>query len=312
MTATSTAWTTDDIPSLDGRVAIVTGSNTGLGLETAAELALAGATVVLACRNPAKAAEAKAEIDERHPRGTVETLTLDLGDLDAVRTAAAETVERFPHVDLLINNAGVMMPPKSTTADGFELQFGTNHLGHFAYTGLILDTLTSTPGARVVNVSSIAHRTGEMHWDDLQWERSSYKRMPSYAQSKLANLLFTFELDRRLREAQIDTVALAAHPGVSSTDLVRNLPGAGLPGLKQIYSVATGLLFQSAAAGALPSLRAATDPDAAGSTYYGPDGRDERQGDPVLVMPMPQAVREDDWVRLWSISEELTGVTFPV
>lgn len=304
------AWTTEDIPSQEGRLAVVTGANTGIGLETAIALADAGATVVLACRNRAKAAVAADGIRARSSGGSIEVLELDLGSLDAVRTAAAETRQRFPTIDLLINNAGVMMPPKSQTADGFELQFGTNHLGHFAFTGLVLPALTATSGSRIVTVSSIAHRTGEIRWDDLQWEQG-YTRIASYAQSKLANLLFAFDLDRRLTEAGVDTISLAAHPGVSSTELTRNLPAAGVPGIKQLYTLASKVLFQSSAAGALPQLRAATDPDAAGSTYYGPDGRDERSGSPVLVAPMPQATDEADQARLWEISEDLTGVTYP-
>ncbi len=304
-------WTTADIPDQRGRVAIVTGSNTGLGFETAAELARAGATVVLACRTPSKADEARRRIEARTGDATVETLALDLGDLSAIRDAAAETVERWPRIDVLINNAGVMIPPKSTTVDGFELQFGTNHLGHFAYTGQVLGALTATPGSRIVTVSSLAHRDGRMHWDDLQWERS-YNRMAAYGQSKLANLLFTFELDRRLRTAGVETVALAAHPGVSATELARHLPLASLPGIKTVASALLSATLNSAADGALPSLRAATDPDATGSLYYGSSGYKELRGAPEVVMPAPHAVREADWERLWSVSEELTGVTFPV
>ncbi len=304
-------WTTADIPSQDGRVAIVTGSNTGLGFETAAELAIAGATVVLACRDKTKAAIAADSIRSRTKNGAVEVLAIDLGDLSSVRDAAAETLERWPRIDLLIDNAGVMIPPKSTTADGFELQFGTNHLGHFAYTGLVLEALTSTPGSRVVVVSSIAHRDGQMHWDDLQWERS-YNRMAAYSQSKLANLLFMFELDRRLRLAELPTIALAAHPGVSSTELSRHIPGANLPGVKQLVGGLLSVTLNSAADGALPSLRAATDPDAMGGAYYGPNGFREMRGDPVLVMPAGRALREPDWARLWGISEELTGVDYGI
>lgn len=304
-------WTAADIPDQAGRVAIVTGSNTGLGFETAAELARAGATVVLACRTPSKAEDAKRAIQRRTHNGAVEVLALDLGDLRAIRAAADESLERWPTIDLLINNAGVMIPPESRTADGFELQFGTNHLGHFAYTGLVLGALRDTPGSRIVNVSSIAHRDGRMRWDDLQWERS-YNRMAAYGQSKLANLLFTFELDRRLRTAGAETVALAAHPGVSATELGRYIPGLSFPGIKQVVGAALGAVLNTAAEGALPSLRAATDPDAVGSLYYGPTGYREMSGDPEVVMPSPHAVREEDWERLWAISEELTGVAPPV
>ena len=305
------AWTTDDIPAQDGRTAIVTGANTGLGLETAAELAAAGATVVLACRNRSKAEDARGLIEARGARGPVEVLSLDLGDLAAIADAAAETRERFPSVDLLINNAGVMIPPRTTTADGFELQFGTNHLGHFAYTGQVLETLLRTPGSRVVTVSSLAHQQGRMRWDDLDWKRS-YDRMAAYSQSKLANLLFTFELDRRLTAAGAGTVALAAHPGLSSTDLARYIPGASLPGLRQLAGAVVGMIFNSAADGALATLRAATDPDATGSQFYGPSGVREVRGHPVLVMPRSHAVDPDDMARLWTISEERTGVAYPL
>lgn len=305
------AWTTADIPDQSGRTAIVTGSNTGLGFETAAELAGAGARVVLACRTPSKAEAAVAEIARRHPGAQVEVLALDLGDLSAIESAAAETRDRFDRVDLLINNAGVMIPPRSTTADGFELQFGTNHLGHFAYTGRILDLLLDTEDSRIVNVSSIAHQSGRMRWDDLQWTRS-YSRFAAYGQSKLANLLFTFELQRRLAAADRHTECLAAHPGVSATELGRHVPGATLPGIKQVVGTVLSFTTQSAAGGALPSLRAATDPDATGGQYYGPDGMREMRGDPQLVLPAKHAVREDDWAKLWQISEELTGVSFPI
>lgn len=315
MSTTSSAWTTADIPSQAGRTAIVTGSNTGLGMETAAELALAGATVVLASRTPAKLDAAKAEIDSRLARqsgaGSVETLVIDLGDLASVRDAAAETVERFPAIDLLINNAGIMMPPRSNTADGFEIQLGTNHLGHYAYTGQILGAITGVAGSRIVNVSSITHKAGRMRWDDLMWDQT-YSRQDSYGQSKLANLLFTFELDRRLTAAGVPTVSLASHPGVSATELTRNLPGARVPGMVKVYGLAAAVIFQSAAAGAWPSLRAATDPDAAGSQYWGPVGMREFRGRPVLVMPSKAAANVDDQARLWTVSEELTGVVYPV
>ena len=304
------AWTTADIPPQRGRTAIVTGANTGLGFETAAALAGAGATVVLACRDTAKADDARALIDAQGGPGRVEVLALDLGDLSAIADAATETRARFPSVDLLVNNAGVMIPPRTTTTDGFELQLGTNHLGHFAYTGQVLETLLATPGSRIVTVSSLAHQQGRMHWDDLDWERS-YDRMAAYSQSKLANLLFTFELDRRLTAAGAGTVALAAHPGLSSTDLARYLPGATVPGLRQLAGAIVGMVFNSAADGALATLRAATDPEAAGSQFYGPSGPREVRGRPVLVMPRAHAVDAADMARLWTISEERTGVRYP-
>jgi NAD(P)-dependent dehydrogenase (short-subunit alcohol dehydrogenase family) len=309
------SWGIDDIADQSGRTAVVTGSNTGLGFETARALALKGARVVLACRDLQKAQAAQRQIlDEAAAAGgagAVDVLGLDLTDLGAIRAAAAETVERYHRVDLLINNAGVMMPPYRQTADGFELQLGTNHLGHFAYTGLVLERAVATPGARVVTVSSIAHRAGRMRWDDLQWT-TRYNRVQAYGQSKLANLLFTFALDRRLRAAGVDTIALAAHPGVSTTELGRYIPGLSTRFARRLGDVAFGFASQPPALGALPTLRAAVDPDAFGGAYYGPGGIREMKGPPVLVQPSGRALQQDDQERLWAVSEELTGVTFPV
>src|SRR6478736_4528387 len=248
-----TKWTTADIPDQSRRTAVVTGANTGLGLETAKALAAKGAHVVLAVRNLDKGEAAVEWISRSVPQADLELQRLDLGSLASVREAAAEIKAKHDTIDLLINNAGVMYPPKETTEDGFELQFGTNHLGHFALTGLMLDRLLPVAGSRVVTVSSIGHRiNAAVHFDDLQWERS-YSRVGAYGQSKLANLLFTYELQRRL--TGLRTTALAAHPGGSDTELMRHLP--------RVLQVAVPLLrplFQDAAAGALPTLRAATDP----------------------------------------------------
>lgn len=304
-------WTTADIPSQDGRTAIVTGSNTGLGLETAAALAGNGARVVLACRNLDKASAARDEILGRGATGEVELLGLDLSDLHQIADAGAEALDRFDQIDLLINNAGVMIPPLERTAQGFELQFGTNHLGHFAFTGHLIERIVKASESRVVTVSSIAHRAGTIRWDDLNWSRR-YNRVRAYGQSKLANLLFTFELERRLRAADAPTVALAAHPGTSTTELVRHVPGANLPGVSKVVSLGTKVIGQPAAMGALPSLRAATDPDATGGQYYGPDGFQEMSGHPVLVEPRRFATRPEHWTRLWDASVELTGVEYPI
>jgi NAD(P)-dependent dehydrogenase (short-subunit alcohol dehydrogenase family) len=297
----SEQWTERDIPDQKGRVAIVTGANTGLGFETARALAAHGATVVLAVRDVEKGEKAAARI-----AGDVKVQALDLTSLESVRDASAELHAKHASIDLLINNAGVMIPPKQTTRDGFELQFGTNHLGHFALTGLLLDLLLPVPGSRVVTVSSIAHRTGAaIHFDDLQWDRS-YDRGAAYAQSKLANLLFTYELQRRLAP-QGTTVSVAAHPGIASTELIRDVPAA----VRVIAPVIAPLLTQSAAAGALPSLRAATDPAVLGGQYYGPGGRGERRGNPRVVASSPQSYDRALQQRLWSVSEDLTGVKFP-
>jgi NAD(P)-dependent dehydrogenase (short-subunit alcohol dehydrogenase family) len=301
-------WTTADIPDQTGRVAVITGANTGLGYETALALAEHGAHVVLAVRNVDKGKDAAARITAASPRADVALQELDLTSLDSVRAAAEQLRADHDRIDLLINNAGVMYTPKSNTKDGFELQFGTNHLGHFALTGLLLDRLLPVAGSRVVTVSSIGHRIfgADIHFDDLQWERR-YNRVGAYGQSKLSNLLFTYELQRRLAP-QHTTIAAAAHPGGSNTELTRHLPGWLMP----IYSAVEPLVAQDAAAGALPQLRAATDPGVLGGQYFGPDGFAETQGHPKVVASSAKSHDVDRQRRLWTISEELTGVTFPV
>ncbi|MEV6079389.1 SDR family NAD(P)-dependent oxidoreductase [Streptomyces sp. NPDC052069] len=293
-------WTEKHIPDQHGRVAIVTGANTGLGFETARMLAARGATVVLAVRDVEKGKQAAARM-----AGDVTVQALDLTSLDSIRSAAADLRTAHPRIDLLINNAGVMYTPKQTTVDGFELQFGTNHLGHFALTGLLLDRLLPVPGSRVVTVSSIGHRIrAAIHFDDLQWERS-YGRAAAYGQAKLANLMFTYELQRRLAPHGT-TVAVAAHPGVSNTELTRYTPAA----LRVPLTWLAPLLTQKAEMGALPTLRAATDPAVTGGQYYGPGGRREMRGYPKLVTSSPDSHDRAAQQRLWTVSEELTGVAF--
>jgi NAD(P)-dependent dehydrogenase (short-subunit alcohol dehydrogenase family) len=309
-------WSGADIPDQRGRVVVVTGANTGIGYETAAALAFSGAHVVLAVRNLAKGNAALARIVAAKPEVDVTLQELDLSSLHSVRAAAAALRAAYPRIDLLINNAGVMWTPKQVTKDNFELQFGTNHLGHFALTGLLLDHLLPVRGSRVVTVSSLGHRLrAAIHFDDLQWERS-YNRVAAYGQAKLANLLFTYELQRRLAaqakgakaQAKGATIAVAAHPGGSNTELTRNLPAVFAP----VKAVFGPLLFQSPEMGALPTLRAATDPAVRGGQYYGPDGFAEQRGHPKLVQSSAQSHDEDLQRRLWSVSEELTGVSFPV
>ncbi|KDN20421.1 SDR family NAD(P)-dependent oxidoreductase [Amycolatopsis rifamycinica] len=295
-------WTEQQIPRQDGRVAVITGANTGLGFETARRLAERGATVVLAVRDTGKGRLAAARID-----GDVSVRELDLTSLESIRAAAAALRAAHPRIDLLINNAGVMYTPKQTTRDGFELQFGTNHLGHFALTGLLLDRLLPVPGSRVVTVSSTGHRiNAAIHFDDLQWERS-YSRIAAYGQSKLANLMFTYELQRRLA-AHGTTVAVAAHPGISDTELARNSPAV----VRRLLTWLAPVLTQPATAGALPTLRAATDPSVLGGQYYGPSGLAERRGYPKLVASSPDSYDLTAQQRLWAVSEDLTGVRFPV
>ncbi|MGA7464156.1 MAG: SDR family NAD(P)-dependent oxidoreductase [Mycobacterium sp.] len=300
-------WTTADIPDQTGRVAVITGANTGLGYETALALAEHGAHVVLAIRNLDKGKDAAARITANGPRGEVALQELDLTSLESVRAAAQQLRSDHDRIDLLINNAGVMWTPKSTTKDGFELQFGTNHLGHFAFTGLLLDRLLPVAGSRVVTVSSIGHRIrADIHFGDLQWEHS-YNRVAAYGQSKLSNLLFTYELQRRLA-SHGTTIAAAAHPGGSKTELARNLPGWTQP----IYSALEPLVAQDAATGALPTLRAATDPAVLGGQYYGPDGVGQMRGYPKIVESSKKSHDVDRQRRLWAVSEELTGVGYPV
>lgn len=297
-----TQWAEHDVPDQQGRVAVVTGANTGLGFDTARVLAEHGATVVLAVRDVAKGRSAADRIN-----GDVTVQELDLSSLASVRAAAADLRTSHPRIDMLINNAGVMYTPRETTADGFERQLGTNHLGHFAFTGLLLDQLLPVPGSRVVTVSSVGHRIrAAIHFDDLGWERS-YSRVGAYGQSKLANLMFTYELQRRLA-ARATTVAVAAHPGVSDTELGRNAP---VP-FRTLLERLGPLLLQPAAMGALPSLRAATDPSVLGGQYYGPDGRGEARGYPKVVASSPQSYDLAIQRRLWAVSEDLTGVEFPV
>jgi NAD(P)-dependent dehydrogenase (short-subunit alcohol dehydrogenase family) len=299
-------WTAADIPDQTGRVAVVTGANTGLGYETAAALAGHGAHVVLAVRNLDKGKDAAARITAQSPHADVALAELDLTSLDSVRTAAEQLRSAHDRIDLLINNAGVMWTPKSTTKDGFELQFGTNHLGHFAFTGLLLDRLLPVVGSRVVTVSSMGHRIrADIHFDDLQWERG-YSRVGAYGQAKLANLLFTYELQRRLAP-QGTTIAVAAHPGGSRSELTRNLPAWAGAVLTVIEP-----LFQGADMGALPTLRAATDPGVLGGQYYGPDGFGEQRGYPKVVASSAKSHDVDVQRRLWAVSEELTGVVYPV
>ena len=297
-------WTTDDVPGQQGRLAVVTGANTGLGFETARVLAARGASVVLAVRDTDKGKRAAARIAGTAPGADVTVQPLDLASLESVRAAAGELRARHPRIDLLINNAGVMLTPRQSTRDGFELQLGTNHLGHFALTGLLLEQMLPVPGSRVVTLSSLAHRIrARINFDDLQAERS-YSRVAAYSQSKLANLMFTYELARRLSGAATTTIAVAAHPGLASTELTRNTPAAS--------AALARLISQKPAMGALPTLRAATDPGVLGGQYYGPGGIFGTRGYPELARSSGQSRDTAIGRRLWTVSEELTGVTFPV
>lgn len=299
----NTRWNASAIPAQSGRIAIVTGSNTGVGLETARELARAGATVVLACRNTDKADAALADVRSSVADANVLAMRLDLADLDSVQKFVRQFESRFCRLDLLVNNAGVMMPPKSLTKQGFELQFGVNYLGHFALTGLLLPLMFATPGARVVNVSSQAHRQGAIDFDDIDWKIRPYRKGASYGASKLAILLFTFELQRRLDAAGVDVTVAAAHPGWTGTDLSRHF---GV--IRYLFRFLTPFLGMWPPQGALPTLRAATDIEVQTGDYFGPHGLGEMRGYPERVGTTKAARDPEAAARLWNVSVARTGV----
>lgn len=301
-------WTTDDIPDLTGKVIIVTGGNSGVGYEAAKEFARYGAQTILACRSMDKAEAALAELTAEIPAAPAEIMHLDLASLASVQQFAAEFKAKYDRLDILVNNAGIMMVPYGTTEDGFESQLGTNHLGHFALTGLLSDRLLSTPGSRVVNISSNAHHRGSIDFDHLPVEDdNTYDEQAAYSRSKLANILFTYELQRRFEAAGSDAIAVAAHPGISVTNLASHMDDRWY--FKIGFPIARTLM-QSAAMGALPTLRAAVDPNVQGGEYYGPNRFKERRGYPVLVQSSDAAHNLADARQLWQVSEELTGVHF--
>ncbi len=304
----SSNWTAADIPDQSGRTAVVTGANSGLGLETARELARHGAAVVLACRDTVKGERALADIQSSAPAAELELAALDLGSLDAVKGFAERLSKRATGIDLLVNNAGVMASPRRLTSDGFELHIGTNLLGHYALTGRLIGLMEGRRDARVVTLSSSAHKFGRINFDDLQSERR-YNRWIAYGQSKLADLMFALELDRRLRAAGSSVESLAAHPGYAAT----NLQSAAAPAIDRWGMALTNVLVaQSAELGALPSLYAATEPGLPGGTYVGPSGIGEFRGHPRVVSPSRSARDPEAAARLWRAAEELTGVVFPL
>jgi NAD(P)-dependent dehydrogenase (short-subunit alcohol dehydrogenase family) len=307
--ARASRWTAADVPDQSGRTAVVTGASSGLGLATASVLASRGATVILAGRDLARAGRAAGRIRAVAPGAGVHVLRLDLASLASVREAAAGIRAAWPRLDLLINNAGVMRPPYQRSADGFELTFATNHLGHFALTGLVLPSLLATPGSRIVTVSSVGHRDGVMRFGDLQSERG-YRADDAYAQSKLANLLFTYELAGRLQAAGHAAIALAAHPGLARTGLFRWDPWLTRALLSPALRPLTFWGLHNAQAGALATLRAAADPSARTGEYYGPGGWHEYTGSPVRVESAAQSHDPASQRRLWQMSEQLTGVSY--
>ncbi|HWC34628.1 MAG TPA: oxidoreductase [Mycobacteriales bacterium] len=301
-------WTAQDIPDQSGRVAVVTGANSGLGYHTALELARHGAKVVVASRSDVRGKEAVAKIIAEVPHADLDLRGLDLADLASVRSFADGIQASYPSLDLLINNAGVMAIPRQLTADGFEMQFGTNHLGHFALTGLLLPLLLRKSDSRVVTVASTAHKPGRIDFDDLQHERS-YRKWKVYSDTKLANLLFAYELQRKLTAAGAGLISVAAHPGTSATNLVTVSAQDNL--IKRLVMPAGArLISQSAAKGALPQLYAATSPDVKGGEYFGPNGIAESFGYPKRVDSVPASKNLETASRLWSVSEELTGVSY--
>ncbi len=295
-----TKWTVENMPDQSGKVAIVTGANSGIGYEMARGLARKGATVIMACRSQNRGETAISQIRAENPNAKAELILLDLGDLASVRRFADEINNRYDRLDILINNAGIMMPPLGKTPDGFEVQFGVNHLGHFALTGLLLNLITRTPKARVVSVSSMAHKMGQIDFDNLNAEQS-YSKSGAYGLSKLANLLFTYELQRRFEAAGVDAIAAAAHPGWTATNLQAHT---------WFFRMLNPLLAQSPEMGALPTLFAATAQEVQGSDYYGPDGWQENKGYPAKV---PSNDRSHDTAvaaKLWTVSEKLTKVQY--
>lgn len=309
--ADSSRWTADAIPDLAGKTVVVTGGNSGIGYEAALALAGRGARVVLACRSPAKAGVALQTIRASRPGASVEAMQLDLASLDSVRRFARDFASQHATLDVLCNNAGVMAIPYAKTADGFEMQLGTNHFGHFALTGLLLPQLLASGAGRVVNVSSTFHKVGRMRFDDLHGERS-YGKWPAYAQSKLANLLFTYELQRRLERVGARAIAVGCHPGYAATNL--QTAGARLAGssfMESVMQVGNRLLAQPAAMGALPTLYAATAPEVRGGDYIGPDGWMENSGYPRKTRSSARSRDARSAELLWEMSEQLTGVDYP-
>ncbi len=301
-------WTINNMPSLKGKTIIVTGGNSGLGYEAVKAFASKGAKVVLACRTTSKGEEAKKQIISENKTADITVMNLDLNDLSSVKAFVEEYKKSYQQLDVLLNNAGIMMTPYGKSKDGIEGQQATNHFAHFALTGLLMDIIRTTPKARVVNVSSIAHRQGKMDFSNLLYdEGKDYSPMKAYGRSKLENLLFTSQLQKYFEEQKIDAIAVAAHPGVSNTNLFNNMSGKWLLTiLKPLF----GLFVQPASMGALPEIRAAVDAAVKGGEYYGPDGNKEMKGYPVVVQPDKSAYNEEDAPKLWKFSEEITGVKF--
>jgi NAD(P)-dependent dehydrogenase (short-subunit alcohol dehydrogenase family) len=292
-------WTAEHIADVKEKIAVVTGASSGLGKETARVLAQKGVVVILAVRSTDRGEEAALDIRKEFPRSSVEVMKLELSSLASVKSFAKEFSGRYERLDYLINNAGVMVPPYSKTEDGFELQLGTNHLAHFALTGLLLPLLKSTPNSRIVTVSSLAHLSGDLDFDDLAWEERKYDAVQAYADSKIANLYFTYELARKLKD--LDIKVLASHPGWTSTNLQKN---------SRLFRLFNPFFGQKPAMGALPTLRATTDPDAQSGDYFGPSGWKEVRGYPEKVTSNKRSNDKEIAEKLWDTSEKLTGIKY--
>ena len=293
-------WDSKNISDQKGKVVIITGSNSGLGYETARVLANKNATIIVAVRNQEKGKAAVEKIKLESPHADIQVMIVDLSNLESIHRFAENFKSKFNKLDLLINNAGVMTPPYSKTKDGFELQFGTNHLGHFALTGLLIDLIKKTENSRIVNVSSIAHKIGKLNFEDLNWEKRSYKKNRSYADSKLANLYFTKALQKRLNTQSAGVIVASAHPGGTATELARH----------SLFYRMLNSLAQTSQMGALPTLYAAVAPEVQSNDYFGPSGFQEFRGYPKKVKPASHAQKDDIAEKLWSVSEKLTGVCY--
>ncbi len=300
--------TTNDMPNLTGKIIIVTGANSGIGFEASKEFSRAGAQVILACRNMQKGESALAALQSHVPTAQAEIMQLDLASQKSIHAFADAFQAKYDQLDVLVNNAGIMQVPYGTTEDGFERQLGTNHLGHFTLTGLLINTIRATANARVVNISSIAHRAASINFDNLMYEGGTgYSPGRAYGRSKLANLMFTYELQRRFEAGGVNAIAVAAHPGVSNTNLNNHLTSGFM---SKIMMRLTGRMMQSAAMGALPTMRAAVDPNVKGGDYYGPDGFMGMTGNPVKVKSSKASHNLADQQKLRQVSQELTGVTY--
>lgn len=300
-------WTTENIPDLTGKVIIVTGGNSGLGYEAVKALAQKGAEVIMASRSVEKGETAKKAMG--NVKGKIAVMPLDLQDFASIEKFAQDFKAKYNRLDVLLNNAGIMTTPYFKTKDGLEGQIGTNHFGHFKLTGHLLDVIVKTPESRVVNVSSAAHKQGKMDFENLMFEKGGYSPMKAYGRSKLSNLLFTYELQRFFETSKVGSIAVAAHPGVSRTNLDRYIKGKWW--FKLLYPVFKSFT-QDQAQGALPEIRSAVDPEVKGGEYYGPDGKREMKGFPVKVESNAASHNVEDAKKLWAISEEITGVKYAI